>query len=234
MRKVPGLVAAALLATTASASPTGQVNIPSTDFQGPRSVHLVLGVAPDLDDGAPAALGLTVGLFHRGLVSAEMGLDLDLDLESGRPLGTGLGGIDAKLGLDLGALLPGAPALALGVYELGPSQEPNMLYALASRAFGKLGRLSLGYFFGASSVLVDPVGRTDCRGLLASWDRELSEISPRLWVGIDYIGTRSSQGALALGLQLELADNVAFKVAWRRATGDGSQAVLAQLEFDAG
>ncbi|MBI5025875.1 MAG: hypothetical protein HZC12_03925, partial [Nitrospirae bacterium] len=84
----------------------------------------------------------------------------------------------------------------------------NIVYGLVAKTFGKLVRLSAGYYTGNDNLLLDINGNKDNDGILLSWDRTISEISDKLWAAIDYQGGKNSYGALSFGVAWKLAPNV--------------------------
>ncbi len=48
----------------------------------------------------------------------------------------------------------------------------------------------------------------DDNGLMASWDRTMSEISDKLWVAVDYQGGKNAYGATSIGVSWAFAKNV--------------------------
>jgi hypothetical protein len=57
-------------------------------------------------------------------------------------------------------------------------------------------------------MLLDKNGVKDETGVLASWDRTITEISDKLWVAVDYMGGENSYGALSYGVAWKFAPNV--------------------------
>jgi hypothetical protein len=124
---------------------------------------------------------------------------------------------NAKLGTPEGSLFGGSPALAVGGYDFGTKSfdsltalgtDYNIVYALAAKSFGALGRVSLGYYQGSDKLLLDKNGVKDETGMLASWDKTVSEISDKLWVAVDFMSGDNSYGALSYGVAWKFAPNV--------------------------
>ncbi|MCX5692145.1 MAG: hypothetical protein NTX47_00425, partial [Candidatus Omnitrophica bacterium] len=70
-----------------------------------------------------------------------------------------------------------------------------------------LGRISLGYFKGDGNLLAHG-SKKDNTGLLFAWERAMPEISEKLWICLEYQGTKSSYGAWNTGFSWKFADNV--------------------------
>lgn len=202
-----------LSAGIALATPSTQIWIPSTDIQKFGTGHLGIDnyVATEGDtttDSSAASvyvLGLTAGVLPFEKVQAEVGIDY-----------ISIGGaaddypyyFNAKVATPEGALFAGSPALAVGGYNFGSETadtNQNIGYGLIAKTLPVVGRFSVGYFEANSDALT--IG-ADNSGVLASWDRTLTEISPKLWAAVDYQGGDTALGALSFGLSWAFADNV--------------------------
>ncbi len=204
-----------------SVNATGSTHIwgPSTDIQGFNLWHLTTDVyiAAEGDRAgnriAPVTnLGLTVGI----LPFEKFGMEIGFDHKSG------LGAADdyplyrnIKIGLPENAFGSWFPAIAMGAYDIGTRSDVtdyNILYAKIAKSVtvGKLdlGRLSLGYFTGNDELLIDAKGEADENGLMAAWERTMSELSDRLWICVEYMGTESTYGTLNVGAAWKVAPNV--------------------------
>jgi hypothetical protein len=210
MKKVTLLIAAALLfagATSALATPSTQIWIPSTDIQKFGTFHLGIDnyIPAEGEGSVPLyVLGLTAGVIPSEIIQAEIGVDYM----------SGLGDVaddmpyyfNAKVATPEGALFGGSPALAVGGYNFGTESDvtnQNIVYGLVAKTLPVVGRFSVGYFTSNEDVIGD-----DNSDILASWDRTLTEISPKLWAAVDYQGGESALGALSFGLSWAFADNV--------------------------
>jgi len=196
-----------LSAGVALATPSTQIWIPSTDIQKFGTGHLGIDnyVAAEGEGTVPLyVLGLTAGVIPSEVVQAEVGIDYI----------AGLGDVaddtpyyfNAKVATPEGALFGGSPALAVGGYNFGTESDvtnQNIVYGLVAKTLPVVGRFSLGYFTSNEDVIGD-----DNSDILASWDRTLTEISPKLWAAVDYQGGESALGALSFGLSWAFADNV--------------------------
>lgn len=215
MRKMIRLLAltvsaATLCAASALATPSTQIWIPSTDIQAYGVVHLNFDnyIREGKDENtktfwAPVAvIGPTVGILPYEKIQAEVGFDL---IYSGSAADNYPFYPNLKIGTPEGSLFEGSPALAAGVYNMGTKTDvtdQNIMYALVAKNIGPLGRLSLGWYE-ANEDLVGP----DSNGVLASWDRTMTEISDKLWVAVDYQGGDNGLGALSFGLSWAVAPN---------------------------
>ena len=244
-----GFALCGLTATIASATPSTQIWIPSTDIQAYKTVHLNFDTylrANTNDDGSRTApvvvIGPTVGILPFQKFQAEVGFDV---ISSGgdadkHPL---YGHI--KLGTPEDSLFRLSPALAVGGYNFGTKSgdvrngelatNQNLVYGLVAKTLPVVGRLSAGYFAGNKKVLVDENGSSDEKGVLLSWDRTMTEISDKLWVAVDYQGTDSALGAVSFGASWAFAKNVSVILGYdiynEKATG-GENTVTLQVDIN--
>jgi len=202
-----------LSAGVALATPSTQIWIPSTDIQKFGTGHLGIDnyVAAEGEGTVPLyVLGLTAGVIPSEVIQAEVGIDYMAGL--GDTADDTPYYFNAKVGTPEGSLFAGSPALAVGGYNFGTESDvtnQNIVYGLAAKTLPVVGRFSLGYFTANKDVVYNPITlEEDNDGILASWDRTLTEISPKLWAAVDYQGGESALGALSFGLSWAFADNV--------------------------
>lgn len=225
------VLGAMLCAGPAWAGPTAHVGGPSEDFQGYLQPALVTAVnlAEGRDSsgarpGTVSGAGLIMGVLPGRPVLAELGVDYK---SCGDPIDNNPVYFNGKLGLAEGALGAWAPALAGGVYDAGTNADRsayNVWYAQAGKTVKlgelNLGRFSAGWFRGNPDLLLDGDGRSDNKGLLAGWDRTISEISDRLWASVDYMGTESAYGSLNVGLAWKFNSQVTALVGYNAFSND--------------
>lgn len=192
------------------AGATAHISGPSEDFQaylGP-ALTVAINMAGEKAAGArPSTLtgfGVIMGVLPGSLINGEVGADYK---SCGDPADDNPVYFNAKLGFPEGALGSGAPAIVGGVFDAGTNAARtayNVYYAQAGKDIKlggfDLGKFSAGWFRGDPDLLVDSAGKRDNGGLLAAWDRTLTEVSDKLWVSVDYLGTKSAYGSLNLGL----------------------------------
>lgn len=238
-----------LSATIASATPSTQIWIPSTDIQAYKTFHLGFDTynrANSNDDGSRTApvvvIGPTVGILPFQKIQAEVGFDV---ISAGGDLDKYPLYFHGKIGTPEDSLFKLSPAIAVGGYNFGTKSgdvrngelatNQNLVYGLVARTFPVVGRLSAGYFTGNKKVLVDENGRSDEKGVLLSWDRTMTEISDKLWVAVDYQGSNSALGALSFGASWAFAKNVSVILGYdiynERRTG-GENTVTMQLDIN--
>jgi len=238
-----------LAATVASATPSTQIWIPSTDIQPYKSFHLGFDTyirANSNDDGSRTApvvvIGPTVGVLPFPKIQAEVGFDV---ISAGGDLDKYPLYFHGKLGTPEESLFKSSPAIAVGGYNFGTKSgdvrngelatTQNLVYGLVAKTIPVIGRLSAGYFTGNKKVLLDENGESDENGVLLSWDRTMTEISDKLWVAADYQGTNSALGALSFGASWAFAKNVSVILGYdiynEKKTG-GENTVTLQLDIN--
>jgi hypothetical protein len=264
--KIFALVLSILTATCGAvlATPSTQIWIPSTDIQPFKTFHLGIDNyfrASHKADSPPAAgstrdanimdIGPEMGVLPFEKLQMEVGFDylvLANDPNDNHPWSGNF-----KLGTPEGSLFKFSPALAAGMYNVGPSQlavnaplvtsGQNIVYALAAKtlpAIGpvpSLGRLSAGYYHGSAHALVDAnnpsKGAND--GILASWDRTMSEISDKLWMAVDYMSGNNVDGGISMGVSWAFAKNVSVILGydiWKEKKLAGNNTFTTQVDIN--
>ena len=212
--------AVALSGGSAFATPSTHVWSPSTDIQADRTFHLTADMYIPSENDASGTKPNTV--TNVGLETGLWGCDNKVGVEFGFDLINGYGDelddhplyLNAKAGSVEDAFFDMAPAMAVGIYNWGTSSETdvNSYYIEAARTLKvndfNLGRVSFGWFWGNSDLLLDKHGNTDDNGMILAWERTMSELSDKLWLCVDYQGSDSGLGALAPGFSWKFADNV--------------------------
>ncbi len=210
-----------LFGGVAVAAPSAQIFIPSTDTvpYGKFMLGFFTFVPVEKENGShPESVidaGLTAGILPFEKLQAEVGFDLIRGF--GEPANDNPLYFNAKLAVPEDAFFSLSPALAVGGFNFGTKSDVtnfNIVYGLVAKTLPVVGRLSLGYFQGNDKLLVDENGKKENTGVLLSWDRTISEISDKLWVAIDYMGGKSSFGALSVGVGWKFAPNVLFIVGY--------------------
>ena len=259
-----------LMASIASATPSTQVWIPSTDIQPYKTVHLNFdsyirtGKEPSsntgyfgIPDGGNLPplydFGPTVGVLPFEKIQAEVGFDLIY------------GGANTPAGLDkypiYGNFKIGmpedntwVPAVAVGMYGIGTKKgevangvytktgtDANIYYGLVAKTLPVVGRLSVGYYGLNKNASVAGVydrngSKGDDNGLLASWDRTMTEISDKLWLAVDYQGSKSALGAWSFGASWAFAKNVSVILGYdvynnKKVAGQNTATIQVDINF---
>jgi len=214
----------AMACGTAMAIPSEQIAIPSTDAKGFKEVTInVISTErfSTKQDAGPSSYdaGILVGVLPFESLKLEVGLDyLTSNFQSDNSADNHPFYFNAKLATpeDLG--FKGMPAFAVGAYNLGIydnqpqgrhselgdvlSTRQNIAYALVAKTCPVIGRLSIGGYHGAARALAsngNPSNTNNNSGLMASWDRSITEVSDKLWLGIDYLSGNNANGELGIG-----------------------------------
>ena len=206
----------AMLPQLGHATASTHIWAPSTDIQAYRVWHITSDAYMPTEPGPATVtnMGLTVGVLPFQKLNLELGFDHK----------TGLGLTDrypmyynAKLGVPENTFGKYFPAIAAGIFDLGTKSfddatglgtNYNVLYGKVAKTFSPLGRFSLGYFFGNEDLLLDDKGEQDNSGVMAAWERTVTELSDKLWVCAEYMGTESVYGTLNFGAAWKFANNV--------------------------
>ncbi|HBR14783.1 MAG TPA: hypothetical protein DD723_04465 [Candidatus Omnitrophica bacterium] len=208
--------ALALLPGAAHATPSTHIWAPSADVQPFKKWHITsdfyVPTENDATDTRPDTvtnLGLTVGVLPFEKLNMEVGFD--------HKSGTGVDDypmyLNTKIGIPEGAYGEYFPKVAVGIYDVGTRSDKtnfNVVYGKIGKSLSwddlSLGVISFGYFQGNSDLLLHN-GKEDNDGLLACWERTMTEISDKLWVAVDYQGSKSAYGTLNLGFAYKFSDN---------------------------
>lgn len=224
MKRISRILTLAMALTAATsgialATPSTQIWIPSTDIQGFGSFHLNIDNyfrASGVPKSAPTSaatrdanvmdIGPTVGILPFEKIQAEIGFDYLVtanEPNDNHPLSANF-----KIGTPEDSLFKNSPAIAVGMYNIGPSLNAatapgvvsgqNIAYGLVAKTLPVVGRLSAGYYRGSERALVSDFStlKPENDGVLLSWDRTMTEISDKLWLGVDYQSGKSALGAL--------------------------------------
>ena len=218
----PLLTSAVILSLTfcnsedAHATASTHIWAPSTDTQAWGTGHITADVyipAEKNADGSRANAitntGLTFGMLPFKKLTAEAGFDYK----------TGYGSLDTypiyfntKLAVPEDAFKETfkygeyLPAVAFGIYDVGTEAKKttyNIIYGELAKTLSvkdfSFGRISVGYFWGNRDLLLDGDGESDYHGILAAWERTMTEISDKLWLCVEYQGSKSAYGTFNLG-----------------------------------
>jgi hypothetical protein len=217
-----GLVVA-MACGTAMAIPTSQTWIPSTDAKGFKEVTVnVLSIqrfSPKSDAGASLYdVGVVVGVLPLESLKLELGFDyLTTNLQNDNKADNHPIYFNGKLATveDLG--FKGMPAFAVGAYNLGTydkggfSTRQNIVYAQVAKTLPVVGRLSAGGYYGAQRALATSANlKNNNSGIMLSWDRTISEISDKLWLGVDYMSGNNANGEISAGVSWAFSKQITF------------------------
>ena len=210
-------------ASTCFATPSTQIWNPSTDIQARSTWHRGIDnyftpVGPAEGGYAfPADMGLTYGI----LPGLEIGMDVFLPQ-------TNPFALNVKYGIPEREMVP---AFAMGGFGFGTQSgvtDQNVIYGVAAKTF-PIGRLSAGYFVGNQRVLVDPSGAVENKGVILTWDKQVND---KLWVCIDYAGTKSALGSTFCGFSWFFAPNTSIILAYGTYHNGTKPTVTTQLDIN--
>ena len=251
---------------TAHATPSTQIWIPSTDIQPYKTFHLNLDSyvrsgkeSPNNLTGAGSGqnlppvyvFGPTAGVSPFEKIQAEVGFDL---IYGGANTGFGLDKYPVYGHFKIGMPEDNTwiPAIAVGMYNIGTKSgdarkgelatNQDIAYGLVAKTLPVVGRLSAGGYIGNKKVLVtdqvDASGKfkSDEKGVLLSWDRTISEISDKLWLGVDYMGGKNVNGAFSFGASWAFAKNVSVIFGYdiwnnKKVAGENTFTVQVDINF---
>ena len=217
------------------------------------------GSDPNRQTGVPSnqnlppvyVVGPTFGVLPFAKLQAEVGFDL---IYGGSNTGFGLDKYPFYGHFKIGMPEDNTwiPAVAVGMYNIGTKSgdarkgelatNQDIAYGLVAKTLPVIGRLSAGYFVGNKKVLVndtlDASGNfeSDEKGVLLSWDRTMTEISDKLWLGVDYQGSKSALGALSFGVSWAFAKNVSVILGYdvynnRKVAGQNTATIQVDINF---
>ena len=227
------LVAASAIVVLASsmalAVPTSQIWIPSTDAKGFKEVTFnVINIArfSNAADAGPNYydVGVVAGVLPFESVKMEIGVDYLTTGAKGTKADDYPFYFNAKLATaeDLGGN-KWMPALAVGIYNLGTYDKPemglstrqNLAYGLVAKTLPVIGRISAGGYYGASRALGNGTnysGTSNNSGTMVSWDRTMAEISDKLWLSVDYMSGNNGNGQIGFGGSWAFTKNITLLV----------------------
>jgi hypothetical protein len=213
MKRVKMLAAATAIVVlacgSAMATPSTQIWIPSTDAKDFKNIHIDIDNYARLSSQPDAGtnmynIGLSAGVLPLENLKLEVGVDFlkqDNKDYDGNPIY-----LNAKLATPEDAFgIKGLPAFAVGAFNLSTVKSDftpqNIVYGLVAKTLPVVGRLSVGGYNGSKKALaVDKSVLTNNNtGLLASWDRNMPELSDKLWLAVDYMSGKNANGEVSVG-----------------------------------
>lgn len=232
MKSVRSIILAAALtltcASAALATPSTQVWIPSPDVKGFGEVNVGIDYYGRFSQKGSAGpnyydAGVTVGVSPLENLKLEIGIDyLNSNAQNDNPFDNHPFYFNAKMGTPEDAFgIKGLPALAIGIYNMGTFDKPeiaastrqNIMYGLVGKTLPVVGRLSAGGYYGSQRALAVGTNlKNNNSGMMASWDRTMSEVSDKLWLAVDYMSGNNANGALSVGGSWAFSKNVSLLV----------------------
>lgn len=224
MRRIKSLALATLFIALASSSAmatfSGQIWIPSTDVKGFKEVNISIDNYARFSNKADAFanyydVGATVGILPFEKFKIEVGVDYYTDNIPESLASTHPAYFNGKCGIPEDAFFTGMPAIAGGMFGYNTASKAlstNVAYGLIAKTLPVVGRFSAGGYYGDKDVLVDKNLNKDNSGFLASWDRTMSEISDKLWLAVDYQSGKNALGAASVGASWAFSKQVSLLI----------------------
>lgn len=219
---IAGSFASIVLASAVHATPSSTVWTNMTlDLQSYGVVHL--GVdnydtffrkAANGGGGFATDYGVTVGVLPFEKFQMEVGVDFIEATD--HPVFFNL-----KMGAPEGALFDGAPALQVGLFNVGTKKDvtdQNVVDVVVGKSFDGIGRFSAGPYWGNKKVLVDGAGRKENTGFMVAFDRGFHSVSGpggefnRFVFAADYASGDNAIGGGSVGFSTYFTKDVSLLV----------------------
>ena len=214
-----------LSSSSVLAGPSAQTMIPSTDVKGLKEVAVgftYIGRFSSKEDAGVNTydIGITTGLLPFENLKLEVGFDyISSDLRYDNFADDNPFYFNTKIGTPEDAFgIKGLPAFAVGIYGLGTYDKPeigstrqNIVYGLVAKTIPVIGRLTAGGYYGSRRALAttfNPSNTNMNSGVMASWDRTITEVSDKLWMGVDYMSGNNANGEVSIGASWAFSKNV--------------------------
>jgi hypothetical protein len=191
------------------ATPSTQIWNPSTDIQTVKTMHLGIDDYFTIASNdtrklpTPTDVNLTYGLIQ----NLELGIDIFEPTQDPMQF-------NIKYGLPEGDKMP---AIAIGVQNAGlrtdnsdparPANNFDIMYAVVAKTFKPLPRISVGYYTGNETLLVDEKGVKANTGAILSLDKQIND---KWWASIDYASGNSWYGETSAGFSYAFAPNTSI------------------------
>ncbi len=208
-------VALAACYTAVIATPSTTFWTPCTpDMQSPQAIHLTYDCydrfgspSKDLVPSFPKTIGLTGGSMIKGKLSLEYGIDYLFPADN--PFY-----FNVRLGYLEGVVSPSAPALQIGVFNIGVKKgvtDQNIAYLVVGKTLShNRGRLSAAYYVGNANTLRNSDGKKENAGFMIAYDRPIKP--DKLVFAADYASGRNAIGGGGFGINYLFAKNASLLV----------------------
>jgi len=212
MKKIIVMLSLVLIAGNAFATPSTTYWTPMVmDIQAYKVVHLGIDnyytvdkKSASGDQGAfPTDVGVEIGVLPFEKIQMEIGIDAMYPSDNPYYF-------NAKIGAPEGALFSGAPALQVGIFNVGTKKDvtdQDIVYGVIGKTIPVLGRLSAGPYVGNSKVLVNASGEKSNTGYMVAWDHGFMPVKDAAgneyskWVfAADYASGKNAIGGGGVGV----------------------------------
>jgi hypothetical protein len=209
-------------AGAALATPSTTYWTPMTmDIQGYKVGHLGIDnyftvdkQSSSGDQGAfPTDVGLTVGILPFEKFQMEIGIDALYPSDNPYFFNT-------KVGAPEGALFSGAPALQVGIFNVGTKNKvtnQNIVYGVIGKTIPVLGRVTAGPYIGNAGVLRNSHGKTENAGFMVAYDRGFMPVKDaagneynKVVLAGDYASGKNAIGGGGAGLYYYFTKDIDF------------------------
>jgi len=223
MKKIAMVLGLALMTgATAFATPSTTYWTPMVmDIQGYKTPHLGIDnyftmtkKAASGEQGAfPTDVGVTVGVLPFDKIQMEVGIDAMYPSDNPYYL-------NAKIGAPEGKLFEGAPALQIGIFNVGTKKDvtdQDIVYGVIGKTIPVLGRVSAGPYMGNSKVLVNAQGEKENTGYMVAFDHGFMAVKDAAgneyskWVfAADYASGKNAIGGGGFGIYYFLTKDISL------------------------
>ena len=228
MKKIVFVLGLVLLTGTAFATPSTTYWTPMVmDIQGYKVPHLGIdnyfastneSRTNDVNSGAgngafPTDIGVTMGVLPYEKIQMEVGIDALYPSE--HPYY-----VNAKIGAPEGTLFKGAPALQVGIFNVGTTKDvtnQDIVYGVIGKTIPGVGRLTAGPYSGNGKALVDANGEKANTGYMVAFDRGFDPVKDAAgneyskWVfAADYASGKNAIGGGGFGIYYYLNKDVSL------------------------
>ncbi len=125
---------------------------------------------------------------------------------------------NAKIGAPEGVMFKGAPALQIGIFNVGTTKDVtnyDIVYGVIGKTIPNVGRLTAGPYIGNSKVLVDAKGEKENTGYMVAFDRGLMTVKDaagneysRFVFAADYASGKNYIGGGGFGLYIYFTKDI--------------------------
>lgn len=222
MKKIVMVLGLVHLAGTAFATPSTTYWTPMVmDIQPYKVVHLgidnyftVNKKADSGEQGAfPTDIGLTMGVLPYEKIQMEIGIDALYPSDNPYYF-------NAKIGAPEGALFKGAPALQIGIFNVGTKKDvtdQDIVYGVIGKIIPGVGRLSAGPYIGNSKVLVNANGEKENTGYMVAFDHGFMPVKDaaeneysKIVFAADYASGKNAIGGGGFGMYYYLTKDISL------------------------
>lgn len=186
----------------------------------------------------PTDVGLTVGVLPFEKIQMEIGIDALYPSDNPYYF-------NAKIGAPEGALFSGAPALQIGIFNVGTKKnvtDQDIVYGVIGKTIPGVGRLSAGPYIGNSKVLINANGEKENTGWMVAFDhgfmsaKDAAGNEYNKWVfAADYASGKNALGGGGFGVYYFFTKDISLltgPVWFNEKAINGAMKVTTQLDIN--